>query len=203
MSPLGKLATRLKKALPAARIDVSEPAAKGSVGFLDVSYRGNVLAVQWEKEHFGVSSPEGHGYGERPDELFANVEEAASRMVALLKSGGKTQPPLPVTLHELRAERKLPQTELAATLCISQPAVSRLFDRGVSRMMVSTLQAVVEAMGGQLTLSARFSDGRVRQIQLDDPPSTESGAKTTANGSRRRRGRPDRGSDASPNRTVR
>ena len=59
---------------------------------------------------------------------------------------------------------------LAATLGVSQPAVSRL-ENNVSRMMVATLQAVVRAMGGTLVLQAHFPDGVVRQIALDDQPS--------------------------------
>src|SRR5437867_11678453 len=138
MTPLRELAARLKQALAGALLDVSEPAAPGGVGFLDVSSRGHVLAVEWqEKRHFGVSSPEGHGYGEKPDEVYRTVDEAAARIADLLHSGRKTEPPLEVTLRELRAERNLPQTELATRLGVSQPAVSRL-ERHVSRMIVDS-----------------------------------------------------------------
>src|SRR5947209_17696073 len=103
MTPLGELAARLRKTFPDAQLDFSEPAAPGGVGFLDVSSGGNVLAVQWqEKRHFGVSSPEGHGYGEKPDEVYRTVDEAATRITKLLNSGGKTNPPLEATLRELR-----------------------------------------------------------------------------------------------------
>jgi hypothetical protein len=170
MTPLRKLASRLQKAFPDAQLDYSEPATPGGVGFLDVAYRGNVLAVQWcEQWDFGVSSPEGHGYGEKPDEVYASVDEAAGRIVELLRSGGKTAPPLAVTLRELRAERKLPQTALAALLGVSQPAVSRL-ERHVSRMMLDSLRSVVQAMGGNLVVQAHFPGGLVRQIALDDVP---------------------------------
>jgi DNA-binding transcriptional regulator YiaG len=168
MTPLAELAGRLRTAFPAAQLDLSEPAAPGGVGFLDIVSAGNVLAVQWqEKWHFGVSSPEGHGYGEKPDEVYVTVDEAFARIEDLLKSGRKTQPPLEVTLRELRAERKLPQTKLAALLGVSQPAVSKL-ERRVSRLHVASLRAVVQAMGGDLVIQAHFPDGVVRQIALDD-----------------------------------
>jgi DNA-binding Xre family transcriptional regulator len=174
MTPLSELAARLRRAFPAAKLDVSEPVAPGGVGFLDVSYRGNVLAIQWqEKWHFGVSSPDGHGYGEKPDETYRTVEEAAARVTDLLNSGRKTEPPEEVTLRELRAERKLPQTSLAARLGVSQPAVSRL-ERNVNRMMVATLRAVVQAMGGKLVLQAHFPDGNVRQIAVEDEAACQS-----------------------------
>jgi Helix-turn-helix domain len=167
-TPLNELADRLKTTVPEAKLDVSEPATPGGVGFLDISHLGNVLAVQWqEKWHFGISSPEGHGFGEKPDEVYRTVDEAAARIIELLRSGKRTEPPLEVTLRELRAERNLPQTALASLLGVSQPAVSRQ-ERHVSRMMVASLGAVVEAMGGRLVIQAHFPDGVVREIALDD-----------------------------------
>ncbi len=122
MSPLSELADRLRQKFPDAQLDVAEPGMPDWVGFLDIAYRGNVLAVQWQKDwHFGISSPEGHGYGEKADEVYATVDEAAARIIWLLLTGNRTVPPLEVTLRELRAEHKLPQTELAALLGISQP----------------------------------------------------------------------------------
>jgi hypothetical protein len=172
MTPLSELAVRLRKTFPEAQLDFSEPATPGGVGFLDIAHGDNVLAVQWqEKWHFGVSSPEGHGYGEKPDEVHRTVDEAVGRITDLLRSGRKTEPPLEVTLRELRAEKKLPQTALAALLGVSQPAVSRL-ERNVSRMMVATLRTVVQAMGAKLVLQVHFPDGVVRQIAIDDEPAT-------------------------------
>src|SRR6266481_1569621 len=99
MTPLVELACRLQKAFPGAQLDVVEPVAAGAVGFLDVAHGGNVLAVQWqEKWHFGVSSPEGHGYGEKPDEVYRTVDEAFARIADLLRCGTRTQPHLEVTL---------------------------------------------------------------------------------------------------------
>jgi hypothetical protein len=170
MNPLNELAARLKKSFPDARLNFSEPAAPGGVGFLDISYRGNVLEVQWQEGwKFGVSSPEGHGYGERPDEVYGTVEEAAGRIAELLGSNGKTEPPPDVTLRQLRAERNLHQTGLAALLGVSQPAVSRL-ERHVSRMCVASLRAVIQAMGGNLVIQAHFPNGVVRRINIDDGP---------------------------------
>ena len=168
MTPLAELAARLRKTFPGAQLDLTEPAAPGGVGFLDIACGGNALAVQWQdKWHFGVSSPEGHGYGEKSDEVYGTVEEALARITDLLSSGKKTQPPLEVTLRELRAERNLPQTKLAALLGVSQPAISKL-ERRVSRLHVASLRAVVQAMGGDLVIQAHFPDGVVRQIAVDD-----------------------------------
>ena len=94
MTLLAELAARLQTIFARAQIDLAEPAAPGGVGFLDIAYGGHVLAAQWQaKWHFGVSSPEEHGYGERPDEVYKTVEEALARIADLLGSGKKTKPP--------------------------------------------------------------------------------------------------------------
>ena len=61
-----------------------------------------------------------------------------------------------MTLRELRKARRLTQARVAAELGISQDGVSRLEQR--SDLLLSTLRKTVEAMGGSLTLIARFPD---------------------------------------------
>src|SRR5690349_24761727 len=61
-----------------------------------------------------------------------------------------------MTLRELRTARKLTQVRLARTLGITQDSVSRLEKR--SDLLLSTLRRTVEAMGGDLSLVARFPD---------------------------------------------
>ena len=91
MRPLSELATRLKKLCPAASIDFSEPASPNGVGFLDVTFRGNVIEVQWKEGwNFGVSSPEGHCYGEKADEVYVPVDQTATRIAYLLNTGART-----------------------------------------------------------------------------------------------------------------
>ncbi len=61
-----------------------------------------------------------------------------------------------MTLRELRTARKLTQLRMAKTLGITQDSVSRLEKR--SDLLLSTLRKTVEAMGGDLSLVARFPD---------------------------------------------
>src|SRR5689334_1078991 len=61
-----------------------------------------------------------------------------------------------MTLRELRTARKLTQVRMAKTLGITQDSVSRLEKR--SDLLLSTLRKTVEAMGGDLSLVARFPD---------------------------------------------
>jgi DNA-binding Xre family transcriptional regulator len=61
-----------------------------------------------------------------------------------------------MTLQELRRARKLTQVRLAKSLGISQDQVSRMEKR--SDLLLSTLRKTVEAMGGNLSLIAKFPD---------------------------------------------
>ncbi len=61
-----------------------------------------------------------------------------------------------MTLRELRKARRLTQVTLARELGITQDGVSRLERR--SDLLLSTLRKTVEAMGGSLSLIARFPD---------------------------------------------
>ena len=61
-----------------------------------------------------------------------------------------------MTLQDLRKARALTQVRLAELLSIKQESVSNLEKR--SDLLLSTLRSYVEAMGGELTLVARFPD---------------------------------------------
>ena len=61
-----------------------------------------------------------------------------------------------MTLQELRKARQLTQVNVGRKLGISQDGVSRLEQR--SDLLLSTLRKTVEAMGGNLSLIAKFPD---------------------------------------------
>ena len=69
-----------------------------------------------------------------------------------------------MTLRELRKARKLTQVRMAKQLGITQDSVSRLEKR--SDLLLSTLRKTVEAMGGNLSLVAEFSDRTCLGAQL-------------------------------------
>ncbi len=64
-----------------------------------------------------------------------------------------------MALDELREARKLTQERLAEILGVKQAAVSKMERR--ADMYISTLMAVVEAMGGRLRIEAVFPEGKV------------------------------------------
>ena len=79
------------------------------------------------------------------DRRRRSVEERASELIAE-----------EMTLRDLRRARRLIPVSLARELGIGQDGVSRLERR--SDFLLSTLRKTVEAMGGRLSLVARFPD---------------------------------------------
>lgn len=71
-----------------------------------------------------------------------------------------------MALHELRQALQLSQAQLAQKLQIKQPAVARMEKR--ADLYVSHLRQVVEAMGGELELIARFPGGEVKINNFSD-----------------------------------
>ena len=69
-------------------------------------------------------------------------------------------------LQELRHARDLSQEQLARTLSVKQPSVSKLEQR--TDMYISTLRNFIKAMGGDLEIIARFHDGSVQINQFED-----------------------------------
>jgi transcriptional regulator with XRE-family HTH domain len=71
-----------------------------------------------------------------------------------------------MALAEVRQARERSQKELARALKINQPAVSKLEKR--TDMYVSNLRRYIEALGGTLEITAKFSDGSVKIINFGD-----------------------------------
>ena len=71
-----------------------------------------------------------------------------------------------VPLQELRQARAMSQAELAEVLGLNQATISKLGRR--TDMYLSSLRRFVEAMGGELEISASFPEGRVRIQLLED-----------------------------------
>jgi transcriptional regulator with XRE-family HTH domain len=69
-----------------------------------------------------------------------------------------------MALDEVREARALTQEHLAKLLGIKQSAVSKMERR--ADMYVSTLQAMIKAMGGTLQIVAVFPEGKVEIDQF-------------------------------------
>ena len=71
-----------------------------------------------------------------------------------------------MTLHQLREARQLTQVNLAQTLEINQSVVSTMEKR--TDMYISTLRNFIQAMGGELRITAEFPEGTVRIKQFEE-----------------------------------
>ncbi|MEZ6193245.1 MAG: helix-turn-helix transcriptional regulator [Phycisphaerales bacterium] len=69
-------------------------------------------------------------------------------------------------LSEIRLQAGLTQTDLANTLGIKQPSMSKL--EAQEDMQISTLRRIVKALGGELELIANLPGGTVKLSQFKD-----------------------------------
>ena len=74
-------------------------------------------------------------------------------------------------LTQLRTAHQLSQAALGEILHVEQPAVAKLEKR--TDMYISTLRRFIEAMGGELEITARFPNHNVRIKNFSDLRNTE------------------------------
>ena len=65
-------------------------------------------------------------------------------------------------LAEIRKRHHVTQMEMARRLGVGQPRISQIERGQLDRAELSTLRAYVEALGGQLEISATFGEERLR-----------------------------------------
>jgi len=71
-----------------------------------------------------------------------------------------------INLQELRKLRNISQEEMAKILKLRQPAISKMERR--SDMHISSLRRIVEGMGGDLSIIAKFPDADIPLCILED-----------------------------------
>jgi DNA-binding XRE family transcriptional regulator len=89
-----------------------------------------------------------------PPESLARAKSRAKEMVAEM------------LLAEIRKTVGLTQEQLASSLGIKQPTLSRLESQ--TDMQISTLRHLVEALGGQLEIVVHLPGGDIRLTQFND-----------------------------------
>jgi DNA-binding XRE family transcriptional regulator len=84
----------------------------------------------------------------------------------LSKAGMQAKEMMPeMLLAEIRKSVGLTQEELAATLGIAQPSLSKLEKQ--EDMQVSTLRRLIQALGGELEIIAHLPRGDIRILQFN------------------------------------
>ena len=89
-----------------------------------------------------------------PPDRLARAKQRAKEMMAEM------------LLAEIRQAAGMTQAEVAAALGIKQPTLSRLESQG--DMQISTLQRIIQALGGELDVIARLPTGTIRISQFNE-----------------------------------
>jgi len=101
------------------------------------------------------------------NELFSKMApEAQARVNEWVQNEVKN-----LALGELREARNLTQVELAKRLKIDQAAVSKIEHR--ADMYLSTLETMIEGMGGKLKMVAEFPSGQVQFATIRIPKKSD------------------------------
>lgn len=184
MSKIEELKREIEARLPEVRVSEDPPTVPMGSWFLDLSLRDRAATVEWKPQKgFGVTSLPSDGFGEGPDEAYDDVESTVHRLSELLKEGQRTKAPRELLLHELRIKLGMSQEELARTLSIQQPTLSKMERR--RDILISTLRKIVGGLGGTLEISARFSGTLIQIVQFRE--SKEASRKSTSSMRRMRR----------------
>jgi len=165
------LSRLIESRLPGAAVSVDAPSRPSGDWFVDVKYGDQSFAFEYRPSlGFGLSSTPSGGYGEGPDEFLAEEESLVDRLAHLAQAKRKTEPQRVHLLQALRSKRHVTQNEVADRLGIRQPTVSKIERR--EDVNLSTLRRYVEALGGELRVTAKFADGTVELGLGDDAPAS-------------------------------
>jgi DNA-binding XRE family transcriptional regulator len=156
---------------PGASVGVDAPSRSKGDWFVDIRYGDQSFAIEYRPSlGFGLSSTPSDGYGEGPDEFFADEGSVVDRVTQLASLHGKTEPQRVNLLQDLRSKRQMTQNEIADRLGIRQPTVSKIERR--EDVNLSTLRRYVEALGGELHVTAKFADGTVELGLGEEAPAS-------------------------------
>lgn len=163
-NPIKTLLGTVRKHFPSigATLESADPA--GTLWYLNLKFNGYPLVVDWSsKGGFGILAGRAPEYGESADEIVFDYKGAVERVLALLEGGIPTRPK-PVGIRTIRKQRKFTQEKLAAKMSVRQGAIAKLEKKDDLRL--STLQSLIGAMGGRLSMKVSFPDGSVRDLKL-------------------------------------
>lgn len=92
MNPIETMEKQIRESVPETWTRLRRPRNPQGEWWLDARQDDHLVTVQWSpRRGFGVSvNAFGNGYGEGPDETFANRQDAADRVLGLLKTKGHT-----------------------------------------------------------------------------------------------------------------
>ena len=164
------------------RSEIDEPADPNGEWWIDLSFGGFSTNVAWRSNRgFGIFTSVGDAYGDRPDEIYREPEQAAKRLRQLAARAKDDHAAM--RLGELRKLLDKPQTVIARSLNRDQGFISR-FERQDDALL-STVRDYVEALGGEVRLVVRF-DGFEAPVSLPAKADPTGPASSSRRSSKRR-----------------
>lgn len=158
----------LRKRIPKLTCEVDAPARPNGDWFIDLKLGDRSFVIEFRPDlGFGLSSTPSEGLGEGPDEFFEDEGDVVERLAELLHTKTRTEPQRVRLLQELRERRELSQVVLAGKLGVRQPTLSKMERR--EDVNLSTLRRYVQALGGELHVTARFPD---EAVEIGPPTKT-------------------------------
>lgn len=165
-----ELVAHLQTEVPEAGLSAEAGSEAGGNWWIDVTFGDTSIALEWQPATgYRLYDPASDGYGDGPLEVFRSPSLAARRVGQFLRSHDAT--PVGSWLKQLRELHGLSQEALAARLAVQQAAVSKMESR--QELLVSSLAAATEALGGRLEIRAHFPDCEVSLTPMT-PPRTRS-----------------------------
>ena len=149
------LAAQLLERVPGVVVKVTSPTGRGTVWWIDATAKGHGVTIEWSAEDgFGLSATDGNDFNTGSSEAFADADAAVERIVEILKTRRAVPARREMHLQRLREHREISQDALAEIMQVTQATVSKTERR--EDLLLSTLRAFVEALGGDLHLVAKF-----------------------------------------------
>jgi DNA-binding XRE family transcriptional regulator len=165
MNQLQTLSQSIARDFPMAEVTVDKPVSATGSWWLDVSLEGRDATIEWRKGRgFGLTVGEAEPMDSGAHEIYGSVREVKKRLYGCLRSGEQTASATSGALGELRAHVGLSQAQLAQRLGVSQAAISQM--ESGDDIQITTLKRVVKALGGELSVVARFP---AREFEIETP----------------------------------
>lgn len=135
--------------------DVDRPSDPEGEWWIDLSLGDFSTSVAWRSRlGFGIYRSTDDAYGAGPDETYKESKLAAKRLKQL--AGRSRAGDLALRLNEVRSLLDQPQTAIAEKLDKEPSGLSRLERQNEAHL--GAIRAYIEALGGEVQLTVRFSD---------------------------------------------
>lgn len=135
---------------------IDAPFSPDGEWWLDLTFKAWRTSVAWKRGlGFGLFTSNEAVYGQRPDEVFADVVKAATR-IRQIADHRLAAEDVTMTLKDVRLLLGQTQQVLADALKTGQAEISRLESR--DDMHVDRFRSYIEALGGKLEVTVTFPD---------------------------------------------